>query len=329
MVIPLRSLMKKSVDKPREVLGNEADGRAKKSVADDRSKQYYSNIPVHNLYSILEAEPCLYAHAAFPDSQKSSIDIRESENVMDYHQFANHLPLKRSNSSEFIDAGLSPLDMLDTGTATRPFLATHTLERRKFKRRELAARVLRPYVEKGLMSGFIYMLGEAISCGLFSKNGTRGFNPDAFVRYSVLHSTLIGMFANGPLLHLFFEMVDKYVKFESKLLSLTAKVVIDQVIWGCVWNFCYILLMNLATDSPGFGYIGEGLGLDFLVDLCKGFHSAFGKAVDWRLHAQLLAEGLRMLPMDIICYWLVPLPLRALWVTVVDVFWVTILSRYD
>ena len=29
--------------------------------------------------------------------------------------------------------------------------------------------------------------------------------------------------------------------------------VIDQVVWGCVWNASYIFLMNLATDSPGFG----------------------------------------------------------------------------
>jgi hypothetical protein len=36
-----------------------------------------------------------------------------------------------------------------------------------------------------------------------------------------------------------------------------------------------------------------------------------------------------MLPMDILCYWLVPLQLRPLWVAAVDTLWVTILSQYD
>jgi hypothetical protein len=225
---------------------------------------------------------------------------------------------------------MNSLGIEDSGSATRPFVATHALDCRvRRRKRDVAARLVRPYVEKGMISGLIYMLGEAIACGLFLKNGKGGFYPEAFIRYSVLHSTLIGMFANGPLLHLFFELVDRFVRFESKILNIIVKVIVDQIVWGCLWNFSYILLMNLATDSPGFGYVGEGLGMDFVLDLCKGFHSAFWKAIDWRLHAQLLTEGLKMLPMDIICYWLVPLPLRALWVASVDVFWVTILSQYD
>lgn len=42
-----------------------------------------------------------------------------------------------------------------------------------------------------------------------------------------------------------------------------------------------------------------------------------------------LSAGLKMLPMDILCYWLVPLQLRPLWVAAVDTLWVTILSQYD
>ena len=186
-----------------------------------------------------------------------------------------------------------------------------------------------PYVQKGVVSGLIYMLGEAISCGLFSRGGTVGIYPDALLRTSVLHSTLIGMFANGPMLHLFFEMIDRFIKFDSAVANVMVKVLVDQVVWGLLWNFSYILLMNLATDSPGFGYVGEGLGMDFVIDLYKGWGSAFCKAIDWKLHAKLLVEGLKMLPMDIICYWLVPLRMRAIWVVSVDVFWVTILSQYD
>jgi hypothetical protein len=184
-------------------------------------------------------------------------------------------------------------------------------------------------VQKGIISGFIYMLGEAISCGLFSREGRTGLYLDSFFRTSVLHSTLIGMLANGPMLHFFFEMVDRYIKHKSAVITVVMKVIVDQLVWGVLWNFSYILLMNLATDSPGFGYVGEGLGMDFLVDLYKGWSSAFFKASDWRMHFKLLTEGLKMLPMDIICYWLVPLRLRALWVVSVDVFWVTILSKYD
>ena len=208
--------------------------------------------------------------------------------------------------------------------STRPTVAGHlALERRR--KRDIAW----PYVQKGITSGIVYMLGEAISCGLFSRDGQMGIYPDAFIRYSVLHSMMIGMLANGPMLHLFFEMVDRYVKFKSQVLNVLMKVLVDQVVWGCLWNFSYILLMNIATDSPGFGYIGEGLGMDFVIDLYKGVNSAFWKAIDWRLHVLLLTEGLKMLPCDVICYWLVPLRLRTLWVVSVDVFWVTILSQYD
>jgi hypothetical protein len=61
----------------------------------------------------------------------------------------------------------------------------------------------------------------------------------------------------------------------------------------------------------------------------QGVRSAFAKAADPAAHATLLYEGLKMLPLDIICYSLVPLRFRALWVVACDVFWVTILSKYD
>jgi hypothetical protein len=148
------------------------------------------------------------------------------------------------------------------------------------------------YVQRGIISGFIYMLGEAISCGLFSRGERIGLYLDSFYRTSVLHSTLIGMLANGPMLHFFFEMVDRYIKHKSVVLTVVMKVIVDQLVWGVLWNFSYILLVNLATDSPGFGYVGEGLGMDFLFDLYKGLSSAFYKASDWRLHSKLLTEGL-------------------------------------
>ena len=43
----------------------------------------------------------------------------------------------------------------------------------------------------------------------------------------------------------------------------------------------------------------------------------------------ILVMVMQMLPMDIICYSVIPLRLRALWTACVDVSWVTILSRYD
>lgn len=87
-----------------------------------------------------------------------------------------------------------------------------------------------------------------------------------------------------------------------------------------MWNFSYIFLMNLCTDSPGFGYIGEGLGMDAAWDLKKGITSAFFKAVHWKVHRDLLSEGLKMLPMDIVCYALVPLQLRVRVSTLCHVF---------
>jgi hypothetical protein len=234
----------------------------------------------------------------------------------------------RARSLSIFPLNADAFDFVDEASRTRrisfsALVATQISNRRR--KRDL----IWTYVQKGIISGFIYMFGEAISCGLFSRGGRIGLNLDSFVRTSVLHSTLIGMLANGPMLHLFFELVDRYIKHQSVFLTVVMKVIVDQLVWGVLWNFSYILLMNLATDSPGFGYVGEGLGMDFLLDLYKGWSSAFFKASNWRMHSKLLFEGLKMLPMDIICYWLVPLQLRALWVVSVDVFWVTILSQYD
>jgi len=208
----------------------------------------------------------------------------------------------------------------DPASPSRP-----TSPRRARRKRDIA----RPFVEKGLVSGLIYMLGEAIARGLFFDGSRWGVFPSALWHQTVLHSTLVGMFANGPLLHFFFEFMDKFITVQSRFWNIVIKVVIDQVVWGCVWNSAYIFLMNLATDSPGFGYIGEGLGSDFLIDLVQGVQSAFAKAVDPGNHAILLTEGLKMLPLDIICYSIIPLRFRALWVVACDVFWVTILSKYD
>jgi len=207
--------------------------------------------------------------------------------------------------------------------ATRPSL-THFIKPRRRKRD-----IARPFVLKGLMSGGIYMMGEAIAGGLVYQNGHYGVYPSALIRKQVLHSALVGALANGPMLQLFFMAVDYFVRFESKVLNVATKVFIDQVVWGCFWNWCYILLMNIATDSPGFGYIGEGLGDTWDVRLLKGFVSAFWKASDFRLHVELLTEGLKMLPMDVLCYAVVPCSLRPLWVAAVDTLWVTILSKYD
>eukprot|EP00283_Hemiselmis_rufescens_P024069 CAMPEP_0173444110 /NCGR_PEP_ID=MMETSP1357-20121228/31505_1 /TAXON_ID=77926 /ORGANISM="Hemiselmis rufescens, Strain PCC563" /LENGTH=318 /DNA_ID=CAMNT_0014410117 /DNA_START=331 /DNA_END=1287 /DNA_ORIENTATION=- len=207
--------------------------------------------------------------------------------------------------------------------ATRPSL-THFIKPRRRKRD-----IARPFVMKGLMSGVIYMMGEAIAGGLLCRNGQYGVYPGALMKKQVLHSALVGGLANGPMLQLFFMAVDYFVRFESRVLNVATKVFIDQVVWGCFWNWCYILLMNIATDSPGFGYIGEGLGDHWHVRLLKGFGSAFWKASDFWLHVKLLTEGLKMLPMDVMCYAFVPCSLRPLWVAAVDTLWVTILSQYD
>ena len=45
----------------------------------------------------------------------------------------------------------------------------------------------------------------------------------------VLHSSLVGMLANGPLLHLFFEVMERLICFKSELCNVLCKIVVDQV----------------------------------------------------------------------------------------------------
>lgn len=42
---------------------------------------------------------------------------------------------------------------------------------------------------------------------------------------TVLHSTLVGALANGPMLHAFFEAMDRWVTLQHRVLNVIAKVV--------------------------------------------------------------------------------------------------------
>ena len=287
-------------------------------------------VPLRNMYSVLGKGNADFRERNQAESLDDTLHASKVVKSKTKKRLPKRLPSSplgiraRTGSMLLLEEALEFVEAVQTRRMSFCALAASEKKISRCRKRDAIANRAWPYVQKGIISGFIYMLGEAISHGFFSRSGRLGIYPEALIRTSVLHSTLIGIFANGPMLHFFFETIDRFVKYDSAVMTILIKVLIDQLVWGVLWNFSYILLMNMATDCPGFG-----LGMDFMLDLRKGWSSAFHKAADWRLHGQLLLEGLKMLPMDIICYWLVPLRLRALWVVSMDVFWVTILSRYD
>mmetsp|Transcript_28123 Transcript_28123/g.54874 ORF Transcript_28123/g.54874 Transcript_28123/m.54874 type:complete len:286 (-) Transcript_28123:257-1114(-) len=99
-----------------------------------------------------------------------------------------------------IEGGEPPAKLMET-PATRPCFG-HIMAPTRRRKRD----IVRPFLIKGLMSGVIYMMGEAIACGLLCRKGVYGFYPRAFIKYSVLHSALVGALANGPMLQLFFHV---------------------------------------------------------------------------------------------------------------------------
>ena len=160
---------------------------------------------------------------ASPDHHRATLRLLErAETERDVTQHENDtLKRKIKHLKQRLHEAKTMFDLDPHQTSTRPLM--------RMRKRDIA----RPYVEKGIMSGTIYMIGEAIACGLlFQKDLGYGFYPSAFLHYSVLHSTLVGMLANGPLLHLFFEVIERVICFQSELYNVLCKIILDQVCWG-------------------------------------------------------------------------------------------------
>lgn len=161
-----------------------------------------------------------------------------------------------------------------------------------------------PLRTKAMTSAAVYAIGDVIAQSREEDNYSIG----TLDRWRVLRSLAAGLIGHGPMSHVWYRVSED---FFDNVLNLHAwwdfvpKVVVDQTIFGPVWNNSYILLlglMQLHTPSR----IWEDIK---------------------RTTVPLILSGLRLWPfVHCITYGLIPVENRLLWVDAVEIVWVTILA---
>jgi protein Mpv17 len=160
-----------------------------------------------------------------------------------------------------------------------------------------------PIRTKALTSATVYAMGDVLS------QRSSGVGMGEIDRYRVLRSLLAGLIGHGPMSHVWYhvseDFFDNVIQLKHVWYDFVPKVILDQLIFGPIWNNSYILLLGMMQlHSPG--RIWDDMR---------------------RTTLPLLLSGLRLWPfVHIITYGVMPVENRLLWVDAVEIVWVTILA---
>eukprot|EP00980_Cylindrotheca_fusiformis_P003909 scaffold867_cov112-Cylindrotheca_fusiformis.AAC.7 len=156
-----------------------------------------------------------------------------------------------------------------------------------------------PVATKAATSATVYTIGDVIA------QKSEGLTELDFPR--VARSGIAGGIGHGPLSHVWYNLSESFFTH----LHITAwwsffpKIVVDQTVWGPIWNGSYILLLGLMNRE----------NVDEMVGNVK------------TSTVPLFLDGLKLWPLaHCVTYGLVPVENRLLWVDLVEILWVTILA---
>jgi protein Mpv17 len=128
-------------------------------------------------------------------------------------------------------------------------------------------------------------------------------------RMRILRNMIAGLIGHGPMSHFWYHTCDA---FFADVLHLTAwwafipKVLIDQTFWGPIWNNTYLLLIGLMKMER----------IDIIWEDVK------------KSTVPMVVSGLKLWPAaHLVTYGLIPIENRLLWVDIVEIVWVTVLSK--
>jgi protein Mpv17 len=160
-----------------------------------------------------------------------------------------------------------------------------------------------PILTKAATSASVYTIGDIIAQ---RSTGTAMGDLD---RMRTLRSMLAGLIGHGPMSHLWYHFSDNLfinVLHCTAWWSFVPKILIDQTLWGPIWNNSYIIMLGLMKrDSIGTVW-----------DDMK------------RTTFPLFVSGLKLWPLaHCVTYGLIPTENRLLWVDLVEIVWVTILAQ--
>ena len=159
-----------------------------------------------------------------------------------------------------------------------------------------------PLQTKAVTSATVYTIGDILS------QRQEGSDIGSLDRPRILRSLIAGLIGHGPMSHIWYHVSEDF--FENTL-HLSAwwdfipKVIVDQTVFGPVWNNSYIILLGIMQlQSPS--QIWNDMK---------------------RTTLPLIISGLKLWPfVHCITYGLIPVENRLLWVDAVEIVWVMILA---
>jgi protein Mpv17 len=161
-----------------------------------------------------------------------------------------------------------------------------------------------PVATKAATSASVYSIGDILA-QYTEQRDEESKNLD---QGRVLRSMIAGGVGHGPLSHIWYHMSEN---FFTNIVHLTAwwsfipKIVVDQTVWGPIWNSMYILMIGLMRRE----------NLEKMV-------------VDVKTTVfPLFLDGLKLWPLaHVVTYGLIPEENRLLWVDTVEIVWVSMLA---
>lgn len=161
---------------------------------------------------------------------------------------------------------------------------------------------LHPVFVKAVTSGSVYTLGDGVA--QLYEGKTLG----EIDRGRVARSGIAGFVGHGPLSHWWYGVSEDFfgwLGWEGWWTTFP-KITVDQLVWSPIWNGCYIFLLGAMKREA----LGE------IVHTVKS--TSFS----------LITSGLKLWPLaHVVTYGVIPVENRLLWVDLVEILWVTILSR--
>jgi len=164
-----------------------------------------------------------------------------------------------------------------------------------------------PITTKAVTSATVYTIGDVLA-----QRAELGDESESLMseldKGRMVRSMLAGLIGHGPLSHYWYQFSENLfnnVLHLTQWWSFIPKVVVDQTLWGPIWNNSYIVLLGLMKfEKP------TTIWSDMK-----------------RTTIPLMLSGLKLWPLaHCVTYGLIPVENRLLWVDFVEIFWVTILA---
>ena len=157
-----------------------------------------------------------------------------------------------------------------------------------------------PIATKAVTSATVYTIGDVIA----QKNTATELDYGRVTR-----SMLAGLIGHGPMSHVWYNVCDGFfadtLHWSTAWWAFLPKVVVDQTIWGPIWNNSYLILIGLMKGER-LEVIGDDVRKSTL---------------------PMVLSGLKLWPAaHLVTYGLIPVEHRLLWVDAVEILWVTVLS---